>query len=83
MLQRTGVDISYFHPDDDLESHMRPETRVVFLEAPGSNTFEMLDVARACEIAHAGGAVTMMDNTWATPMYFQPLQHRWTSPSTL
>lgn len=75
MLQRTGVDITYFHPDDDLESHMRPETRVVFLEAPGSNTFEMLDVARACEIAHAGGAVTMMDNTWATPMYFRPLEH--------
>lgn len=75
MLQRTGVDITYFHPDDDLESHMRPNTRVVFLEAPGSNTFEMLDVARACDIAHGGGAVTMMDNTWATPMYFRPLEH--------
>ncbi|WP_062226392.1 cystathionine beta-lyase [Aureimonas frigidaquae] len=75
MLQRTGVEVSYFHPSDDIESHMRPNTRVVFLEAPGSNTFEMLDVAAAAQKAHAGGALVMMDNTWATPLYFRPLQH--------
>ena len=54
---------------------MRPETKVVFLEAPGSNTFEIMDVAAVCEAAHAGGAVTMLDNTWATPLFFRPLEH--------
>ncbi len=54
---------------------MRPNTRVVFLEAPGSNTFEMMDVAEAAGIARAHGAVSMLDNTWATPLHFRPLEH--------
>ncbi len=54
---------------------MRPNTKVVFLEAPGSTTFEMMDVAQAAGIARAGGAVSMLDNTWATPLLFRPLEH--------
>ena len=77
VLRRMGVAVEYFDPAaaGALASLMRPETKVVFLEAPGSNTFEMLDVAAACAIAHAGGAVTMIDNTWATPLFFRPLDH--------
>ncbi|WP_407061723.1 cystathionine beta-lyase [Aureimonas sp. SK2] len=77
MLKRMGVETEYFDPaiGAGLRDLMRPNTRVVFLEAPGSNTFEMLDVAEAAGIARAGGAVSMLDNTWATPLHFRPLEH--------
>jgi cystathionine beta-lyase len=77
VLVRMGVAVEYFDPaiGPGLQALMRPETRVVFLEAPGSNTFEMMDIRAAAEIARAGGAVSMIDNTWATPLYFRPLDH--------
>ena len=54
---------------------MQPNTRVVFTEAPGSLTFEMQDIPAIAEGAHAKGAVVLMDNTWATPLYFRALEH--------
>jgi cystathionine beta-lyase len=54
---------------------MKPNTRVVFTESPGSNTFEMQDIDAIAEAAHKGDAVVMMDNTWATPLYFRPLDY--------
>jgi cystathionine beta-lyase len=51
---------------------MRPETKVVFCEAPGSLTFEMQDIPAIAQAAHAGGALVLLDNTWASPLYFQP-----------
>ncbi len=77
MLKRLGVETEYFAPGicAGLSELMRPNTKVVFLEAPGSNTFEMMDVAQAAGIARAGGAVSMLDNTWATPLLFRPLEH--------
>ncbi|MEF2550250.1 cystathionine beta-lyase [Aurantimonas sp. A2-1-M11] len=76
-LRRMGVDVEYYDPHigGGIAELMRPETKVVFLEAPGSNTFEIMDVAAVCAAAHAGGAVTMLDNTWATPIFFRPLDH--------
>jgi len=58
-----------------VEALFRPTTRVLFLESPGSLTFEMQDVPLLAEVARARGAVSMIDNTWATPLYFQPLKH--------
>lgn len=77
MLRRLGVDVEYFDPGlgAGLARLMRPQTRAVFLEAPGSNTFEMIDVRAMADVAHAGNAVVMMDNTWATPLFFRPLDH--------
>jgi cystathionine beta-lyase len=77
VLRRMGVIVEYFDPaaETGLAALMRPETRVVFLEAPGSNTFEMMDIRVAADTAHAGGAVVMIDNTWATPLLFRPLEH--------
>jgi cystathionine beta-lyase len=54
---------------------MQPNTRVIYTESPGSLTFEMQDVPAIAEAAHARGAVVLMDNTWATPLYFKALQH--------
>lgn len=77
MLRRMGVEVEYFDPavGAGISTLIRPNTRALFLEAPGSNTFEMLDVAPMAAAARAAGAVTMMDNTWATPLYFRPLDH--------
>ena len=55
---------------------MKPNTRVVFTEAPGSNTFEMQDIPAIAKAAHARGAIVMMDNTWATPLYFKAARPR-------
>ncbi|MBB3998305.1 cystathionine beta-lyase [Aureimonas pseudogalii] len=78
LLRRMGVETEYFDPaigGAGLAQRMRANTRVVFLEAPGSNTFEMLHVAGMADVARRGGAVSMLDNTWATPLLFRPLDH--------
>jgi cystathionine beta-lyase len=77
MLKRLGVEVTYYDPHvgAGIAALMKPNTRVVFTEAPGSNTFEMQDIPAIAAAAHAGGAVVMMDNTWATPLYFRPLDH--------
>ncbi len=76
-LARFGVDATFYDPciGDELESLFRPTTRVLFLESPGSLTFEMQDVPRLAAIARRHDAFSVVDNTWATPLYFQPLAH--------
>ncbi len=75
LLTRMGVETEYFDPaiGEGLRGLMRENTRVVFLEAPGSNTFEMIDIRLMAGIAREGGAVSMIDNTWATPLFLRPL----------
>ena len=51
------------------------KTKVVFTESPGSQTFEVQDIPAIAEAAHAAGAVVILDNTWATPLYFKPFAH--------
>ncbi|MCT8999014.1 cystathionine beta-lyase [Chelativorans intermedius] len=77
MLKRLGVDVQYYDPlaGAQITGLMKPNTKVVFTESPGSNTFEMQDIPAIAAAAHEGGAVVMMDNTWATPLYFRPLDH--------
>ncbi len=48
--------------------------KAVFVEAPGSQSFEMQDIPAIAEVAHEKGAVVLMDNTWATPLYFRALE---------
>lgn len=77
MLKRLGVEVEYYDPliGADIARLMRSNTKVVFTESPGSNTFEVQDIPAIAEAAHAGGAIVMMDNTWATPLFFRPLEH--------
>lgn len=77
MLARFGIETTYYDPaiGADIESLMRPNTKLVHTEAPGSNTFEMQDIPAIAEVAHAHGALVSMDNTWATPLFFKPLDH--------
>ena len=68
-----GVETTYFHPDlDDLSDLLRPNTRLVYLESPGSQSFHVQDLARLSKQARMHGAVTIADNSWATPLYQQP-----------
>lgn len=77
MLKRLGVEVEYYDPlvGAGITALMKPNTKVVFTESPGSNTFEMQDIPAIAREAKARGAVVMMDNTWATPLYFRPLDH--------
>jgi len=77
MLPRYGVHCSFFAPtanSDEVTALMRTNTRPLWLESPGSLTFEMQDVGRLAELARSRGAMVAIDNTWATPLYFQPLK---------
>ena len=75
VLKRLGVETTYYDPliGERIETLMKPNTRVVFVEAPGSQSFEMQDLPAIAAVAHAKGAAVLMDNTWATPLYFPAL----------
>jgi cystathionine beta-lyase len=77
MLKRLGVEVEYYdpHAGAGIAALIKSNTRVVFTESPASNTFEVQDIPAIAKAAHAAGAVVMMDNTWATPLYFRPLDH--------
>ncbi|MQT12149.1 cystathionine beta-lyase [Segnochrobactrum spirostomi] len=75
LLARLGVETTYYDPHvgAGIAALMRPNTKAVFLEAPGTATFEMQDIPAIVAVARAHGATVLMDNTWATPLYFKPL----------
>ncbi|MBZ9963366.1 cystathionine beta-lyase [Mesorhizobium sp. BR1-1-2] len=77
MLKRLGVEVEYYAPGigAGIAALIKPNTKVVFTESPASNTFEVQDIPAIAKAAHAAGAIVMMDNTWATPLYFRPLDH--------
>jgi cystathionine beta-lyase len=77
MLKRLGIEVDYYDPEAGagVAALLKPNTKVVFTESPASNTFEMQDIPAISKAAHAAGAIVMMDNTWATPLYFRPLDH--------
>ena len=77
MLASLGIATTYYDPlisAENLAALFRPETRVLFLESPGSHTFEVQDVPALAGLAHERGAVVMMDNTWGVH-FFQPFRH--------
>jgi cysteine-S-conjugate beta-lyase len=73
-LTKLGVEVTYYNPlaGGAIEKLFKPNTRAIFLEAPGSLSFEMQDVPAIVQAAKRHGAATLMDNTWATPLYFKP-----------
>jgi cystathionine beta-lyase len=76
-LSGFGVTVEYYKPTigADIASLFRPNTRVVYLESPGSWSFEVQDVPAITELAKARGITVMIDNSWATPILFKPLSH--------
>lgn len=74
-LRRFGIDAEYYDPciGGGIEGMLRPNTRMVFMESPGSMTFEVQDVPAISAVCRARGVVTLIDNTWATPLFLRPL----------
>ena len=77
MLKRYGVTTTYYDPlvGAGIAGLIRPETKLIFLESPGSLTFEVQDVPALAALARDRGVLTMLDNTWATPLLFPALAH--------
>lgn len=74
VFKRMGVETTYYDPliGADIAKLIKPNTRAVFVEAPGSQSFEMQDIPAIAEAAHDRGALVLADNTWATPLYCRP-----------
>ena len=76
VFKRMGIETTYYDPltGGDIAKLFKPNTRAVFVEAPGSQSFEMQDIPAIAKIAHDKGAVVLMDNTWATPLYYRAFE---------
>src|SRR6185437_4107495 len=76
LFKRMGVETTYYDPliGADIANLFKPNTRAVFVEAPGSQSFEMQDIPAIAKAAHDQGATVLMDNTWATPLYFRAFE---------
>lgn len=81
LLRRFGIETTYYDPQvgqdgrPGIETLIRENTRLVFMESPGSVTFEVQDVPAITRCCRDRGIVTVIDNTWATPLGFRPIEH--------
>jgi cysteine-S-conjugate beta-lyase len=77
ILKRLGVTTEYYDPliGAGIEKLIRPNTRLIFTESPGSQTFEVQDIPAISRVARARNIWLLMDNTWASPLFFKPFEH--------
>jgi cystathionine beta-lyase len=77
LLKPMGVETTYFDPalGAGVAELIRPNTKLLYLETPGSHSFELCDVPAMVAVAKAHGVTTALDNTWATPLFYRPLEH--------
>ncbi len=77
LLRESGVETTFYDPriGGGIAALIRDNTAMIYLESPGSLTFEVQDVPAIAAAARAAGVVTAIDNTWATPLFFRPLDH--------
>ncbi|HYL47790.1 MAG TPA: PLP-dependent transferase, partial [Stellaceae bacterium] len=74
-LARFGVETTFYNPTigEGIAALIRPNTRLIYLESPGSLTFEVQDTPAIAKLAKARGLKTIFDNTWAAPLFCKPL----------
>ena len=77
LLTRYGITTTYYDPliGPKIEELIKPETKVIFTESPGSHTFEVQDIPAISEVAKKNDCVVILDNTWATSLFFKPFDH--------
>jgi cystathionine beta-lyase len=77
LLAKIGIEVTYYDPmiGNGIAGLIRPNTKVIYLESPGSLTFETQDIPAIVAAAKQAGCRTIMDNTWATPLLFKPPRH--------
>ncbi len=76
ILSNLGIEVTYYDPliGSGIDQLIRPDTRAIFLESPGSQTMEMQDVPAITKIARDKNIITIIDNTWGGGHYYKPLQ---------
>lgn len=76
VFRRSGLDFSYVDMNDSaaLEAAIRPETKLIWLETPTNPMMKLIDISRTVEIAHAAGALVMVDNTFMSPYFQRPIE---------
>ena len=77
LLKRYGVETTFYDPliGARIGELIRPNTKVIYVESPGSLTFEVQDIPAIADVAHRHGITVIMDNTWGTPLYFKAFDH--------
>ena len=76
-LARMNISVDYYDPHAGaaIETLLQHNTRVIFLESPGSFTFEVQDIPAITKVARRRGVTTILDNTWSTPLFFKSFSH--------
>ena len=77
-LKRLGVETTHYHPlatAEEIGAMMRPNTKVVYVESPGSLTFEVQDIPGICRVAQERGALVICDNAWATGLHYPVMSY--------
>lgn len=76
VLKKFNIETTFIPPTvgKDIEVYIKPNTALVLLESPGSNTFEIQDIPAITDVTKKKGVVTVLDNTWATPLYLKPFE---------
>ena len=76
LLKEFNVSAKFYDPDsfDDLKNKISKKTKIILVENPGSNTFEFQDLSKITALAKRKKILTLLDNTWGTPLYLKPLK---------
>ncbi len=76
LLKEFGIKAQFYDPDNlkDLKNKITKKTKMIFVENPGSNTFEFQDLAQIIKLAKKNNIITALDNTWGTPLFLKPLE---------
>ena len=77
ILMHYGIEINYFHPTrsiDKFDRLIKDNTKLIFLESPGTATFDIIDFPKITKIAKINKIITVADNTWASPIFCNPLK---------
>tara|TARA_B100000470_G_scaffold18953_1_gene12715 strand:- start:493 stop:1671 length:1179 start_codon:yes stop_codon:yes gene_type:complete len=76
LLKEFNIKAVWYNPDsfEDLKNKITKKTKLIYVENPGSNTFEMQDMGKIISLAKSKNIFTAIDNTWATAYFFKPLK---------
>jgi cysteine-S-conjugate beta-lyase len=77
VLKRLGIDTTYYDPmvGRGIAALIRPNTKIVYCESPGSQTMEVQDIPAIADVAHKKNCLVILDNTWSAGLYFNALAH--------
>jgi len=77
LLKNMGVTTTFYHPNigNNIQDLITSKTKLIFMESPGSLTFEIQNISLLVEIAKKNRLITIIDNTWATSLFFKPIKY--------